>query len=240
MKFRFAIGSSVAALAVLGAAIASQKPAGADIGGSLVFTPEKDTEKDSGKPMGDAIIQIAAVTQQVAQFASTAAILGPTVTPQTLADATTRPISPLKAVSVHAAANKIVAGSRERADTEAAHFQQLAALKPMLVRCVGRIETGRAAWYGGHYIGQQTSSGDRLDTIRPTAAHRTLPLNSLARVTNLQNGRSVIVKVTDRGPVSPTLLIDMSPRAADELAMKNAGVVPVKIEPVVEVASAAK
>ena len=107
--------------------------------------------------------------------------------------------------------------------------------KPLCVRAVGKAETGTAAWYGGRYVGRRTSSGERLDTIHATAAHRTLPLNSLARVTNLDNGRSVVVRVTDRGPVSESLLIDMSPRAADELHMKEAGLVPVRVEQVVEV-----
>src|SRR6202041_1360987 len=57
----------------------------------------------------------------------------------------------------------------------------------------------------------------------PNAAHPPLPLNSLARVTNLANGRSVVVRVTDRGPVADSLLIDVSPRAADELRMKEDG-----------------
>jgi rare lipoprotein A len=110
-----------------------------------------------------------------------------------------------------------------------------AGVKPTAVRCVGKPETGTAAWYGGRYIGRRTTSGERLDTIHATAAHRTLPLNSLARVTNLRNGRSVVVRVTDRGPVADDLLIDMSPRAAAELHMKEAGLAPVRVEQVVEV-----
>ena len=101
------------------------------------------------------------------------------------------------------------------------------------LRIVGTQQTGSAAWYGPRHLGHRTASGDRLDAIRPTAAHRSLPLNSLARVTNLKNGRSVIVKVTDRGPWSPNLLIDVSPKAADELDMKRAGIVPVRVEAVV-------
>ncbi|HYM71969.1 MAG TPA: septal ring lytic transglycosylase RlpA family protein [Stellaceae bacterium] len=101
------------------------------------------------------------------------------------------------------------------------------------VRSVGPREMGDAAWYGGRYVGRRTSSGQVLDRIHPTAAHRTLPLNSLARVTNLDNGRSVVVKVTDRGPVSDSLVIDVSPVAAEQLDMKAAGVVPVMVEQVV-------
>lgn len=102
------------------------------------------------------------------------------------------------------------------------------------LKVVGQRQVGSAAWYS--LVGQRTASGDTLDVVRATAAHRSLPLLSLARVTNLKNGRSVIVKVTDRGPVSHNLLIDLSPRAADMLDMKRAGVVPVSIEPVIEVA----
>jgi len=108
------------------------------------------------------------------------------------------------------------------------------------VKPVGPCHFGTAAWYGGHYVGQRTSNGERLDAIHPTAAHRTLPLNSLVRVTNLHNGRSVIVRITDRGPVSERLAIDVSPKAAEELAMKDAGVVPVSIEQVVEVPQASR
>jgi rare lipoprotein A len=108
------------------------------------------------------------------------------------------------------------------------------------VRPLGPGQVGSAAWYGGTYLGRRTTSGETLDTIHSTAAHRSLPLNSLARVTNLRNGRSVIVRVTDRGPVSETLLIDVSPSAADQLDMRSAGVVPVIVEQVVEVPPDAK
>ena len=100
------------------------------------------------------------------------------------------------------------------------------------LQVVGRREIGRASWYGNWHVGRKTATGERLDVTRPTAAHRTLPLRSLVKVTNLSNGRSVVVTINDRGPVSPRLLIDVSPRAADELHMRNAGVVPVAIEQV--------
>jgi rare lipoprotein A len=103
-------------------------------------------------------------------------------------------------------------------------------LGPM--RAVGSREVGSAAWYGGRHIGMRTASGDRLDAVRATAAHRSLPMHSLVRVTNLKNGRSVIAKITDRGPVSRSLLIDLSPRCAEELDMKRSGIATVSIEPV--------
>jgi rare lipoprotein A len=95
---------------------------------------------------------------------------------------------------------------------------------------VGKPEIGYAAWYGGRHIGRRTASGDRLDAVRATAAHRSLPLDSLVRVTNLTNGRSVIARITDRGPVSRNLVIDVSPRAAQALDMVRAGIAEVSIE----------
>jgi peptidoglycan lytic transglycosylase len=106
------------------------------------------------------------------------------------------------------------------------------------VHQIGATEIGEASWYGGRHVGRRTASGVRLDTIHDTAAHRSLPLDSLARVTNLDNGRSVIVRVTDRGPSSHRLVIDLSPSAAAELRMVRAGIVPVEVEPVALVASA--
>jgi rare lipoprotein A len=190
--------------------------------------------------VADTIIQVAAVTREIAQFAATTAIVASPIEPTAAVETTpplpaTNPIATAKSATLkHAAKDKLAAGSDER---PGARRQRLAAAdaKPISVRPVGRSETGTAAWYGGRYVGRRTTSGDRLDTIHPTAAHRTLPLNSLARVTNLENGRSVIVRVTDRGPVSESLLIDVSPRAADQLAMKEAGLIPVKVEQVVAV-----
>jgi len=100
------------------------------------------------------------------------------------------------------------------------------------MRVVGKREVGSAAWYGGPLIGRRTASGDRLDAVHATAAHRSLPLSTLVRVTNLRNGRSVIAKITDRGPVSRSRVIDVSPAVADRLDMKRAGVAQVSIEPV--------
>jgi rare lipoprotein A len=95
---------------------------------------------------------------------------------------------------------------------------------------IGRSEYGKAAWYG--LVGNYTSSGEMLDTVTPTAAHRTLPLHSYAKVTNLDSGRSLIVKINDRGPYTRGRIIDLSPRAAQQLEVKQAGVVPVVVEPV--------
>ena len=103
------------------------------------------------------------------------------------------------------------------------------------LRIAGQGQVGRAAWYGTKHVGRPTASGEPLDTVNATAAHRSLPLHSLARVTNLHNGRSVVVRINDRGPVSRSLVIDMSPRAAAAIDMINAGIVNVVVEPVAPV-----
>lgn len=94
----------------------------------------------------------------------------------------------------------------------------------------GSPQIGRAAWYD--LVGRRTSSGERLDAVTPTAAHRSLPLGSCAKVTDLDTGQSVIVKINDRGPYSRGFIIDLSPRAAQELGMRQAGVAAVAVEPV--------
>ncbi len=98
-----------------------------------------------------------------------------------------------------------------------------------LLREAGRSQFGKAAWYD--FVGGQTASGEILDTVTATAAHRSLPLASYAKVTNLDNSRSVVVKINDRGPYTRGRIIDLSPRAADVLDMKDAGVVAVVVEP---------
>jgi rare lipoprotein A len=104
-----------------------------------------------------------------------------------------------------------------------------------LVRAVGRSQFGKAAWY--HLVGNRTASGEILDTVTATAAHRSLPLASFAKVTNLDNGRSVIVKINDRGPYTRGRILDLSPSAADALDMKRSGVAAVMVEPLVNQAA---
>jgi rare lipoprotein A (peptidoglycan hydrolase) len=95
---------------------------------------------------------------------------------------------------------------------------------------VGASQIGTAAWY--NFVGSRTSSGEVLDTVTATAAHRSLPLASYAKVTNLDSGRAVIVKINDRGPLSRRFIIDLSPRAAAEIGVRSVGVAPVIVEPV--------
>jgi len=89
---------------------------------------------------------------------------------------------------------------------------------------------GLASWYGAGFHGRQTADGERFDMGGLTAAHKTMPLPSYARVTNMSNGASIVVRVNDRGPYVHGRLIDLSSRAADLLQFKNSGVGKVKVE----------
>ena len=89
---------------------------------------------------------------------------------------------------------------------------------------------GMASWYGSAFHGRRTANGEVYDMAAISAAHPTMPLPSYARVTNLANGYSVVVRVNDRGPYSAGRVMDVSSRAADLLAFKGAGTARVKIE----------
>jgi rare lipoprotein A len=95
---------------------------------------------------------------------------------------------------------------------------------------VGAVERGNATWYGGSLHGGPTASGERFDQNAMTAAHKTLPMNSKVRVTNLENRRSVVVRINDRGPYARGRIIDLSRAAARVIDMIAAGVVPVTVE----------
>ena len=94
------------------------------------------------------------------------------------------------------------------------------------------IFVGLASWYGKYFQGRTTASGEPFDMNDLTAASMTLPLGSYAKVTNLRNGRWILVKINDRGPVVPGRILDLSYGAAQMLNMSGRGVERVKIEPV--------
>ncbi|MBI3897393.1 MAG: septal ring lytic transglycosylase RlpA family protein [Gammaproteobacteria bacterium] len=96
----------------------------------------------------------------------------------------------------------------------------------------GYRERGVASWYGRKFHGKRTSNGESYDMYAMSAAHRTLPLPSYVRVRNLQNGRSVVVRVNDRGPFLHNRLIDLSYSAAYRLGMTGAGTAVVEVEAV--------
>lgn len=94
---------------------------------------------------------------------------------------------------------------------------------------VGYLERGIASWYGTKFHGRLTSSGEPYDMFELTAAHRTLPLPTFAEVRNLNNGRSIIVRINDRGPFHPDRIIDLSWAAAVKLGIDQQGTGPVEV-----------
>lgn len=94
----------------------------------------------------------------------------------------------------------------------------------------GYKERGIASWYGSKFHGRRTSSGEVYDIYKMTAAHKTLPLPTYARVTNLKNGRSIVVKVNDRGPFHQNRIIDLSYVAAAKLGIQQTGTGLVEVE----------
>jgi rare lipoprotein A len=101
----------------------------------------------------------------------------------------------------------------------------------------GYVEEGLASWYGPEFHGKPTSCGEPYDMYAMTAAHKTLPMGTNVKVTNLRNSRSVILRVNDRGPFVSGRIIDLSCRAARELGSATPGLAPVRVE-AVQVATA--
>jgi rare lipoprotein A len=91
-------------------------------------------------------------------------------------------------------------------------------------------QVGTASWYGEQFQGRETASGEPFDMRDFTAAHPTLPLGTFVRVTNLKNGKSVVVRINDRGPVVDGRIIDVSYNAARALGFKERGVQRVRLD----------
>ncbi len=94
------------------------------------------------------------------------------------------------------------------------------------------FQVGVASWYGAKFQGRTTAGGERFDMNQMTCAHRSLPLGTWLRVTNLKNHRTAYVRVNDRGPVLEDRIVDLSFAAAQELGLSGAGIGQVRLEPV--------
>jgi rare lipoprotein A len=91
-------------------------------------------------------------------------------------------------------------------------------------------QVGTASWYGEYFVGKPTASGEPYDMYDMTAASLTIPLGTYVRVTNLRNGKAVVVRVNDRGPVVPGRIIDLSYQAAKTLQFKDRGLQRVRLD----------
>lgn len=101
---------------------------------------------------------------------------------------------------------------------------------PALTEVSGKkIEEGVASWYGPNFHGKLTANGEKYDMYGMTAAHRTLPFNSIVRVHNLDNGESVDVRINDRGPYAKNRIIDLSKKAAQKINMIKQGTANVEL-----------
>ena len=151
----------------------------------------------------------------VAAF-SFSACASPVADTSAQAAATAQPDAVVKTEPLHTTANLSykVAGKQYRPTKKIEQFSQ----------------TGKASWYGPGFHGKKTSSGERFDMNTLSAAHRTLPIPSYARVTNLSNGKSVIVRINDRGPFHGNRVMDLSKAAAKELGFIHTGTANVKVE----------
>ena len=90
--------------------------------------------------------------------------------------------------------------------------------------------SGSASWYGGQFHGRKTANGERFNMNGLTAAHRSLPFGTKVRVTNQTNGKSVVVRINDRGPFHGNRMIDLSRGAASAVGMLGSGVAKVKLD----------
>lgn len=95
---------------------------------------------------------------------------------------------------------------------------------------VGEELHGNASWYGPNFHGKATANGEKYNMHARTAAHKTLPMNTIVRVTNKRNGLTTVVRINDRGPFHATRIIDLSNKAAHEIDMVGTGTAPVKLE----------
>jgi rare lipoprotein A (peptidoglycan hydrolase) len=113
-------------------------------------------------------------------------------------------------------------------------YEQSGGTYRVLDSSFGYDERGVASWYGEQFQGRRTSSGERFDMYALSAAHRTLPLPAWVRVTNLDNGLSLLLRLNDRGPFADTghRIIDVSYAAAIQLGMVESGTVPVRVQAV--------
>ncbi len=100
----------------------------------------------------------------------------------------------------------------------------------IMERTADNISTGVVSWYGGKFHGRKTASGEKYDKHELTAAHKSLPFGTKVKVTNIRNGKSVVVEINDRGPYAKSRVLDLSQAAFSEIGHTNTGVMKVEYE----------
>ena len=125
-------------------------------------------------------------------------------------------------------------GRHARATPRRGHRVSRARLRPgrEVIDHSGRPQRGRASYYGREFNGRKMANGRRFNPNSNSAASRSLPLGTVARVKNLRSKQETTVRVEDRGPYVPGRILDVAPRAADDLGMREQGVAPVTVEPI--------
>jgi rare lipoprotein A len=121
------------------------------------------------------------------------------------------------------------------AKLEAERLDKLPAVPPAPVGHIdhsGRKQTGRASFYAKHFANRKMADGRRMNPNANVAASKTLPLGSVAKVTNLDNGKTATVKIEDRGPYVNGRVVDLAPKVADQLDLTHKGVTPVEVKPI--------
>ncbi len=109
-------------------------------------------------------------------------------------------------------------------------YNSMRTVHPGFINAMNRATTGLASWYGGIFQGRKTAMGTTYNMNSMTAAHRSLPLGTWVRVTNQENGRSVVVQVTDRGPYVANRIMDLSHAAAEKLGYADAGTTQISMQ----------
>ena len=131
--------------------------------------------------------------------------------------------------SLHAAASNDVVNKNPIQEAPTVDLSEFSSLDNIEIAQAAN-KGGRASWYGPGFHGRTTANGERFNQNAMTAAHRSLPFGTRVKVTNLNNGRSVIVRINDRGPFAKGRVIDLSKAAAGVIGMLSSGTAPVRLQ----------
>jgi rare lipoprotein A len=137
--------------------------------------------------------------------------------------------------TAHARAEDPLSANVPGAQHEAEKLNNLPALSPAPAGHIdrsGRKQKGGASYYSRHFTNRKMADGQRMNPNSNVAASKTLPLGSVAKITNLDNGKTATVKIEDRGPYVKGRVVDLAPKVADQLDLKEHGVAPVEVKPI--------